>query len=59
MDVVKSLQPGKNGIKCFAERYGDDLVAVSYSQDGESQISFNSGMLHSVIQNYLLKNTEN
>ena len=40
MDVVKTLQPGKNGTKRFVERYGDDLVAVRYRQDAESHISF-------------------
>jgi hypothetical protein len=39
MDVVKTLQPGKNGTKRFVERYGDDLVAVRYRQDAESHIS--------------------
>jgi hypothetical protein len=58
MDVVKTLQPGKSGAKPFAERYGDDLVAVRYRQDGESHIRFNSGMRHT-IQNSLSKNTEN
>lgn len=40
MDVVKTLQPGKNGTKRFVERYGDDLVAVRYRQDAESHLSF-------------------
>ncbi|WP_324731400.1 hypothetical protein [Pseudomonas paeninsulae] len=40
MDVVKTLQPGKNGTKRFVERYGNDLVAVRYRRDAESHISF-------------------
>lgn len=40
MDVVKTLQPGKNGTKGFVELYGDDLVAVRYRQDAESRLSF-------------------
>jgi hypothetical protein len=39
MDVVKSLNPSKNGSKRFVERYGNDLIAARYRHDAEKQIS--------------------
>jgi hypothetical protein len=40
MDVVKSLNPGKNGSTRFVERYGDDLIAARYRRDAERQTSY-------------------
>lgn len=37
MDVVKTIKPGKAGSRKFQRRYGDDLIAVRYRDDNDTQ----------------------